>query len=284
MQKREPLQQGKENGVETKTHIHGPGCGCSTCEIAGCNCVDCKCSMEIRDLSVRKKNGLILDKIHLKVTHGEIMAIIGRNGAGKSTLLKAILGRIPYTGSISYTNHKGESIQRPKIGYVPQNLVFDRTSPTTAADMLCANLSRFPVWLGHRKDSLEKAEALLKRVGASGDLLKKRLGNLSGGELQRVLLAFALEPMPDLLLLDEPVSAMDRQGTEVFYDLVSSLRRQYHMPVLLVSHDLAHVEQFATRAALLDKTILLEGEAHEVMASSLVAETFGLPGRKGGKN
>ena len=180
MQKREPLQQGKENGVETKTHIHGPGCGCSTCEIAGCNCVDCKCSMEIRDLSVRKKDGLILDKIHLKVTHGEIMAIIGRNGAGKSTLLKAVLGRIPYTGSISYTNHKGESIQRPKIGYVPQNLVFDRTSPTTAADMLCANLSRFPVWLGHRKESLEKAEALLKRVGASGDLLKKRLGNLRG--------------------------------------------------------------------------------------------------------
>ncbi len=244
--------------------------------------MDCKCSMEIRDLSVRKKDGFILEHIHLKVTHGEIMAIIGRNGAGKSTLLKAILGRIPYTGTISYTNHRGEPILKPKIGYVPQNLVFDRTSPMTAADMLCANFSRFPVWLGHKRNAIEKAEVLLKRVGASGDLLKKRLGDSSGGELQRVLLAFALEPLPDLLLLDEPVSAMDRQGTEVFYDLVSSLRRQYHMPVLLVSHDLAHVEQFATRAALLDKTVLLEGEASQVMASRLVEETFGLPGRKGG--
>ena len=116
--------------------------------------MDCKCSMEIRDLSVRKKDGFILEHIHLKVTHGEIMAIIGRNGAGKSTLLKAILGRIPYTGTISYTNHRGEPILKPKIGYVPQNLVFDRTSPMTAADMLCANFSRFPVWLGHKRNAI----------------------------------------------------------------------------------------------------------------------------------
>ena len=124
----------RNRNLERGGHVHSPTCGCSSCEIAGCNCVDCKCSMEIRDLSVRKKDGFILEHIHLKVTHGEIMAIIGRNGAGKSTLLKAILGRIPYTGTISYTNHRGEPILKPKIGYVPQNLVFDRTSPMTAAD------------------------------------------------------------------------------------------------------------------------------------------------------
>ncbi len=257
---------------------------CTSCARAGCNCVDCKCSMKIQGLTVGKKDGYILKDVSLEVTHGEILAIIGRNGAGKSTLLKAILGRIPYTGTISYTSHKGEPIVRPKIGYVPQNLVFDRTSPITVADFLCPNLSRFPVFLGHRKEALEKAGAILGKVGASCELLKKRMGTLSGGELQRVLLAFALEPLPDLLLLDEPVSAMDRKGTEVFYDLVTSLRKEYHMPVLLVSHDLAHVEQFATSAALLDQTVLLSGPVETVMSSPLVEEVFGIPKRKREQN
>ena len=100
--------------------------------------------------------------------------------------------------------------------------------------------------------------------------------NLSGGEMQRVLLAFALEPMPDMLLLDEPVSAVDRKGIEVFYDLVTSLRSEYHMPVILVSHDLLHVARYATRAALLDRTILVSGDVKTVMASPQVRETFGL--------
>ena len=86
--------------------------------------------------------------------HGEILALIGRNGAGKTTLLKALLGRIPYTGEIRFTSHKGENVAKPQIGYVPQNLVFDHSSPLTVADMLCANLSRRPVWLGQRKACL----------------------------------------------------------------------------------------------------------------------------------
>ena len=93
---------------------------------------------------------------------------------------------------------------------------------------------------------------------------------------ERVLLAFALEPMPDMLLLDEPVSAVDRKGIEVFYDLVTSLRSEYHMPVILVSHDLSHVARYATRAALLDRTILVSGDVKTVMASPQVRETFGL--------
>ena len=113
------------------------------------------------------------------------------------------------------------------------------------------------------------------------ELLNKKLGNLSGGELQRVLLAFALEPMPDLLLLDEPVSAVDRRGIEVFYELVCSLRVRYHMPVILVSHDLSHVRQYATSAALLDRTIRISGEVEKVMASREVRETFGLPAPEG---
>ena len=225
----------------------------------------CKCSTQIRGLTVRKRDGVIIHDVTLDVHHGEIMAIIGRNGAGKTTLLKALLGRIPYTGSITFTNPKGERVEKPRIGYVPQNMVFDRSTPMTVADMLCANLSSFPIWLGHKKEKLARADAMLQKVGGK-NLLQKQLGNLSGGEMQRVLLAFALEPMPDMLLLDEPVSAVDRKGIEVFYDLVTSLRSEYHMPVILVSHDLSHVARYATRAALLDRTILVSGDVKTVMA------------------
>ena len=235
----------------------------------------CKCSTQIRGLTVRKRDGVIIHDVTLDVHHGEIMAIIGRNGAGKTTLLKALLGRIPYTGSITFTNPKGERVEKPRIGYVPQNMVFDRSTPMTVADMLCANLSSFPIWLGHKKEKLARADAMLQKVGGK-NLLQKQLGNLSGGEMQRVLLAFALEPMPDMLLLDEPVSAVDRKGIEVFYDLVTSLRSEYHMPVILVSHDLSHVARYATRAALLDRTILVSGDVKTVMASPQVRETFGL--------
>ena len=235
----------------------------------------CKCSTQIRGLTVRKRDGVIIHDVTLDVHHGEIMAIIGRNGAGKTTLLKALLGRIPYTGSITFTNPKGERVEKPRIGYVPQNMVFDRSTPMTVADMLCANLSSFPIWLGHKKEKLARADAMLQKVGGK-NLLQKQLGNLSGGEMQRVLLAFALGPMPDMLLLDEPVSAVDRKGIEVFYDLVTSLRSEYHMPVILVSHDLSHVARYATRAALLDRTILVSGDVKTVMASPQVRETFGL--------
>ena len=214
----------------------------------------CKCSTQIRGLTVRKRDGVIIHDVTLDVHHGEIMAIIGRNGAGKTTLLKALLGRIPYTGSITFTNPKGERVEKPRIGYVPQNMV---------------------IWLGHKKEKLARAGAMLQKVGGK-NLLQKQLGNLSGGEMQRVLLAFALEPMPDMLLLDEPVSAVDRKGIEVFYDLVTSLRSEYHMPVILVSHDLSHVARYATRAALLDRTILVSGDVKTVMASPQVRETFGL--------
>ena len=113
----------------TEQHQHVCGEDCSNCAAAGCNCVDCKCSVRIRDLGVKKKDGVILYDVNLNVRHGEIMALIGRNGAGKTTLLKALLGRIPYTGEIQFTSHKGERVEKPRIGYVPQNLVFDHSSP-----------------------------------------------------------------------------------------------------------------------------------------------------------
>ena len=236
----------------------------------------CHCSVKIEELSVRKGSTEILNQVNLTANHGEILALIGRNGAGKTTLLKAILGQTPYSGRISYFKCQGKRIDRPRIGYVPQFLAFDRSTPVTVEDLFCANRSRIPVWMSHGKKRQKEAESLLEKVGGTG-LFRKKLGALSGGELQRVLLAFALDPLPDLLLLDEPVSAVDRKGVGVFYDLVTSLRSEYHMPVILVSHDLGHVKKYASKAAFLqDGTVAMQNAVDKVLNNPQVREAFGL--------
>lgn len=235
----------------------------------------CKCSLNVQNLSVKKDGRLLLHDVSFEVHHGEIAALIGRNGAGKTTLLRALLGRIPHTGSIQFFGPSGAEISKPKIGYVPQNISLDRSMPVTVGDLLCANLSSSPVWLFHKKTARTEAEALLNATGGK-NLLDKPIGTLSGGELQRVLLAFALRPTPDLLLLDEPVSAVDNRGIEAFYEMVAGLRREYHMPIILVSHNLSHVRRYTTTAILLDRTVLLTGSTERVMHSEEVRQTFGV--------
>lgn len=235
----------------------------------------CHCSVKIENLGVKKGDHVILHNISLTANHGEILALIGRNGAGKTTLLKALMNRINHTGKITFFNSEGNEIKNPRIGYVPQRLSFDQNTPVTVGDMFCANSSRFPIWVGHRTRKLKVAENLLKKVGAENHI-NKNIGQLSGGELQRVLLAFALDPMPDILLLDEPVSAVDRKGISAFYDLVTSLRTEFHMPIILVSHDLGHVKKYATSAALIDHTVVEVDKVDKMMNSKRVRQTFGL--------
>lgn len=235
----------------------------------------CKCSVKISNLSVKKGEYTILKDVSLNVNHGEILALVGKNGSGKTTLLKAVMGRMNYTGSINFFDSKGKKIQRPRIGYVPQTLIFDKSIPLTVKDLFCANTSNLPVWFGHSKKRVNHALDILKKVDADR-YINKAIGNLSGGELQRVLLALALDPMPDILLLDEPVSAVDRTGISLFYDLVSSMRSEYHMPIILVSHDLGHVKRYATSLALIDHTVKAIGDAREMMKNPLIKETFGL--------
>lgn len=218
---------------------------------------------------------MILNKVSLSCNHGEILALIGRNGAGKTTLLKAMMGQLPYTGTIAFFDPQGNKIDRPHIGYVPQKLSFDRGTPMTVGDLFCSNKSRTPIWWTLRRPQLKRARSILKKVGGES-LLGRQLGALSGGELQRVLLAFALDPMPDLLLLDEPVSAVDRRGIGVFYELVTNLRREYHMPILLVSHDIGHVQKYATSAAFLDRSVIVQDSVDKVLRHPVVRETFGL--------
>lgn len=233
------------------------------------------CCTTIEDLRVVRGKNIILDDVNLHIHCGELTALIGPNGAGKSTLLKAILGDITHSGRLSYLNAIGGDSVKPVIGYVPQQLQFDPGSPLSVLDLFAAARRRRPVWLGAGRRMRRHAAYQLARVQAE-HLLKRRLGDLSGGELQRVLLALALDPMPDLLLLDEPVSGVDQRGLELFYDLVSDLRMNNDLSIILVSHDLGLVARYADRVVLLNKSIKLVGTPQVVFTDPEVIKSFGL--------
>ncbi|MDR1628061.1 MAG: metal ABC transporter ATP-binding protein [Oscillospiraceae bacterium] len=235
---------------------------------------ECHCSVKVQGLSVKKNNNIILNNISFAINHGEILALIGKNGAGKTTLLKAIINSIPHSGLIGFFNSEGKKISNPKIGYVPQHLGFDKNTPMTVLDLFCSNSKNMPIWLGRSKKRVKKAKEMLKKVGAESHL-NKPIGALSGGELQRVLLAFALDPMPDILLLDEPLSAVDRKGVGKLYSVLVSMREEYHMPIILVSHDLGQVYRYANTFVLIDKHIIETGKSKEMYKSQKVKEIFG---------
>lgn len=233
----------------------------------------CHCSVRIADLGVSRGGYKILRNISFSVKHSEIMALVGRNGAGKTTLLKAIIDSIPHTGKVQFFNSEGKMILSPKIGYVPQKLNFDRDTPFTVLDLFGINSSRFPIWMGLSEKRKNRAYEILKKVGAE-DQINKKVGRLSGGEIQRVMLAFALDPMPDILLLDEPISAVDKNGATAFYRLITSMREEFHMPVIIVSHDLAQVSKYATSYALLDGSLVETGKACEMAQSPNIRKIF----------
>jgi zinc transport system ATP-binding protein len=232
------------------------------------------CCTKIENFNVTLEKTVILKDINLHIHCGELTAIIGPNGAGKSTLLKAILREIKHTGRLSFLDAQGKQKNYPIIGYVPQNVQFDVGSPVSVMDLFLASITNRPVWLGHAKEERGKMLESLSRVHAE-HLANKRLGNLSGGEMQRVLLALALEPLPELLLLDEPISGIDQRGMELFYGLVSQLREEYDLTIILVSHDLGLVQKYADRVVFLNKVIECIGTPREVFANPKILETFG---------
>lgn len=231
------------------------------------------CCTKISNFTVKKGETIILEDVNLHIHCGDLTAIIGPNGAGKSTLLKAILGEIPHEGVLSFVDEKDMKTRKPNIGYVPQTLEFDRTTPISVKDLFNVTYSNFPLWIKRNKEDEDIAKDTLKRVEAE-ELLDKKLGALSGGELQRVMLALALNPMPDILLLDEPVSGVDKRGMRLFYEIVSKIRKNYDLTVILISHDFEAVKQYADKVVLLDKKILKQGSPNEVFNSKEFKDTF----------
>ncbi len=238
---------------------HGSGCGHSCC-------------LRIQDLTVKIGDQNILDGVNLHVHCGELVALIGPNGAGKSTLMKAILGQTDYEGVISFSV-PGQRNRKAKIGYVPQSPTFDPGDPMSVADLFACCMSKRPVFLGISKVMRNKILECLARVHGE-NLIDKTVGTLSGGELQRVLMALALEPLPNILILDEPLSGVDVEGITSLMDMLDEIRKEYDLSILMTTHDFSTLSKYADQVVLIDKEILCRGNAAEVLSSPEFSRVF----------
>lgn len=235
-----------------------------------------KCGLhciKAENISVKIGRDEIIKNVNIHIHCGQLTVIIGRNGAGKSTLLKALLGEVKHTGKIEIYDKKENKYDKLKIGYVPQNMNIERHMPTTVYDFIASMITNKPIWISKNKKVYEKIQKYLKTFEAE-NLIDKSIGDLSGGELQRILLAVATLDKPNLLILDEPVSGMDKNGIKIFFDLINKLKAEYDMAIILVSHDLEQVKKYADKVILLDKTIIKKGTPEEVFESKEYKEIF----------
>ncbi len=246
-----------------KLFFHGGGCGDACC-------------LRVQNLNVQIGSQKILQDVNLHVHCGEMVALIGPNGAGKSTLIKAILGQQEYEGVIAFSS-PGERSRKMKIGYVPQSPAFDPGDPLSVADLFACCLSKRPAFLGVSRSMREKILDCLDRVHAT-DLIDKRVGTLSGGELQRVLLAFALEPLPNILILDEPLSGVDVEGMAVLMDMLDEIRKTYDLSIVMITHDFSMLPRYADQVILIDRGIQVKGTPEAVLASPEFHQAFRMKG------
>lgn len=218
-----------------------------------------------KHVTVELGGRVLIEDVSFELQRGQFSALIGPNGAGKTTLLRAILGMVKHQGEIA--------IDGP-VGYVPQRLQYDRTMPMTVLEFMALGLQKRPVAFGIARRVRNRVQELLDRVGA-GHLTGADLGGLSGGELQRVMLAGALEVEPELLLLDEPAAGVDIEGEATFHELI---RQQVHdrgATVVLVSHDLSVVSDITDHVICLNRTLKCEGNARDLLTAERIAEVFG---------
>jgi zinc transport system ATP-binding protein len=202
--------------------------------------------LEIDAVAVRRQREALLEDVTLHVDRGSVHVVMGANGAGKSTLLTAILGQIAFEGRIAL-NWAGAGT----IGYVPQSFAVDPTLPVTVADFLALTRQRWPVCFGVTRACRAAIARLLARVGLTG-LEDRPLAVLSGGELRRVLLAHALDPEPELLILDEPTAGLDEAAIAMLNGVLQDVK-QRGTTVLMVTHDLEQVRGAVDRITVIEK-------------------------------
>ncbi|HEY6328506.1 MAG TPA: metal ABC transporter ATP-binding protein [Blastocatellia bacterium] len=219
--------------------------------------------LKVKDLSVRFGPREILSHLNFDIWPNETFCIIGPNGAGKSVLLKTLLNLIPYTGEIIWA-------EGVKIGYVPQKVDLDMRLPVTVADLITAKCAVSGAAKSERDEIVDVLE--LRK-----ELLGSRVGQLSGGQLQRVLIGLALIGRPKLLLFDEPTANVDLPGEEHIYEVLNRLQKKYQFTLVIVSHDLTIVDRYAQRVLCLNRRGLCIGKPREVLTSGVLEELYGTP-------
>jgi len=221
--------------------------------------------LEIEGVSVRRDGRLLVDDVSIDIAPQTIHLLVGPNGAGKSTLFNAVLGRVEFSGSIRFHWRRGG-----RLGYVPQSFVVDPTLPLTVGEFLALSRQRRPVCFGIARALATRLETLLARVGLDG-FLERPLGGLSGGELQRVLLANALDPVPELLLLDEPIGGLDESASRQFEEVLLEQRATEGTSTFMVSHDLGHVRRIADHVTVLEREVRRSGPPALGLADDLAS-------------
>ena len=231
------------------------------------------CRIALDKVNVVRGGQTLLQDVSMHIHCGQLTVLIGQNGAGKTTLIRALLGELPHGGAIRHVDDHGRNIPRLRTGYVPQHLDFDKEMPVTVEDFMAAAFTKRPVWTGVSRRTREKVRAALRDVN-SEDLLKRPLGRCSGGELQRVLLALALEPMPNILILDEPLSGVDIEGQTGLMDMLDEIRREYDLSILMTTHDFATMRTYADQVVLIDHGMVCQGTPAEVLNSDEFSKVF----------
>ena len=217
--------------------------------------------LEVKNLSISFSNYEVVKDLSFNVEKGETMALVGPNGAGKSVLFRALLNLIPYKGTINWQPNL-------KIGYVPQRLGVDQFFPLGTLEFL-----KFK-----QKDE-NKIYEILTQIGIGEKdqkkILQSRLGTLSGGEFQKILVAWATIDNPDVLLFDEPTAGIDLGGEETIYSLLNRMKKEHGFTILLISHDLHIVYHFADKVLCLNKKMFCYGEPSTALGSDVLTQLYG---------
>jgi len=208
----------------------------------------------IEDLTVQYDKNIVLERVNLTIEHDDFIGIIGPNGGGKTTLLKAILGLIPHkSGKICFYNRTGEEIPSLQIGYMPQNNSIDRSFPISVQEVVLSGLGGQNGLFGRpSKAQREATDEMLELLDLQA-LRKRPISQLSGGQLQRTFLGRALVTKPQLLILDEPNSYLDKESEGKLFDLMQELK--LNAAILLVSHNIASVRAIAKSLACVNGTL-----------------------------